>query len=58
VEWYARTARISPSGVMGDPSKASEDKGHRIWAVMVRNLVEFIEDLKSMTLEEIYQRRY
>jgi creatinine amidohydrolase/Fe(II)-dependent formamide hydrolase-like protein len=58
VEWYARTARISPSGVMGDPSKASAEKGRRIWEVMVRNLVEFVEDLKSMTLDEIYQRRY
>lgn len=58
LEWYARTAKISPSGVMGDPTKASEEKGRRIWAVMVRNMVEFVEELKSMTLEEIYQRRY
>jgi len=58
VEWYTRTARISTSGVMGDPSKASVEKGRRIWAVMISNLVEFVEDLKDMTLEEIYQRRY
>ncbi len=58
VEWYARTARISPSGVMGDPSKASMEKGRRIWSVMVKNMVEFVEDIKGMTLEEIYQRRY
>jgi creatinine amidohydrolase/Fe(II)-dependent formamide hydrolase-like protein len=58
VEWYARTARISSSGVMGDPTKASEEKGRRIWEVMVRNMVEFVEALKTMTLEEIYQRRY
>jgi creatinine amidohydrolase/Fe(II)-dependent formamide hydrolase-like protein len=58
VEWYARTARISPSGVMGDPTRASVEKGRRMWAVMINNLVEFVEDLKGMTLEEIYQRRY
>jgi len=58
VEWYTRTARISTSGVMGDPSKASMEKGRRIWTIMIANLVEFVEDLKDMTLEEIYQRRY
>jgi creatinine amidohydrolase/Fe(II)-dependent formamide hydrolase-like protein len=58
VEWYARTARISPSGVLGDPTKATAEKGRRMWTVMISNLVEFVEDLKGMTLEEIYQRRY
>lgn len=58
VDWNAYTARISPSGVMGDPTKATADKGRRMWDVMVRNLVEFIEDLKGLTLDEIHQRRY
>ncbi|HSR70155.1 MAG TPA: creatininase family protein [Acidobacteriota bacterium] len=58
VEWYARTAKISPSGVLGDPSKASAEKGRRMWDVMVKNLVELVEDLKDLSLEEIYERRY
>jgi len=58
VNWYAHTARISPEGVLGDPSKASRDKGKKIWHLMIRNLVEFVEDLKGLTLDEIYQRRY
>jgi creatinine amidohydrolase/Fe(II)-dependent formamide hydrolase-like protein len=58
VEWYARTAKISKAGVLGDPNKASQEKGKRIWAIMIKNLVEFVEDLKSMTLDEIYERRY
>jgi len=58
VEWYARTAKISPTGVMGNPKKASSEKGKRIWSVMIKNLVEFIEELKGMSLDEIYQRRY
>jgi creatinine amidohydrolase/Fe(II)-dependent formamide hydrolase-like protein len=58
VGWHAYTARISPNGVMGDPTKASADKGRRMWDVMVRNLVEFVEDLKGLTLDEIHQRRY
>jgi len=56
VDWYARTARLSRSGVMGDPSQASKEKGERIWAVMIKNLVEFVEHLKSMSLDEIHQR--
>ncbi len=58
VTWYTRTARISPSGVLGDPTKATREKGEQMWAIMVKNLVEFVEHLKSMTLEEIYQTRY
>ncbi|UCG32497.1 MAG: creatininase family protein, partial [Phycisphaerales bacterium] len=56
VDWYARTMRISRSGVMGDPTKASREKGQRMWEVMVRNLVELVEHLKGMSLDEIYQR--
>jgi creatinine amidohydrolase/Fe(II)-dependent formamide hydrolase-like protein len=58
VEWYARIAKISPSGVLGDPTKASIEKGKKIWAIMIRHLAEFVEDLKNMSLDEIYQKRY
>ena len=57
VEWYAKTEKISSSGVMGDPTRATQEKGERMWAVMIKNLVEFIEDLKSMTLDEIHARK-
>jgi creatinine amidohydrolase/Fe(II)-dependent formamide hydrolase-like protein len=57
VEWYAHTARISPTGVMGDPTKATVEKGERIWEIMIGHLVSFVETLKSMTLAEIHQRR-
>ena len=40
VEWYARTSKISASGVLGDPTLATAEKGDRIWRVMVANLVE------------------
>jgi creatinine amidohydrolase/Fe(II)-dependent formamide hydrolase-like protein/7-cyano-7-deazaguanine synthase in queuosine biosynthesis len=56
VDWYARTAKLSRSGVMGDPTKASREKGEKMWAVMIRNLVELVEHLKGMSLDEIYQR--
>jgi creatinine amidohydrolase/Fe(II)-dependent formamide hydrolase-like protein len=58
VEWYARTKRISTQGVLGDPTRATREKGERIWETMIRNLVELVEHLKRMTLDEIYERRY
>ena len=58
IEWYARTARISSNGVLGDPTRASTEKGAKIWQIMIENLVELVETLKGMTLEEIYERRY
>ncbi len=58
VEWFARTSKFSSTGVLGDPTKASREKGEKIWEIMIKNLVEFVEDLKSMTLNEIYERKY
>jgi len=58
VSWYAFTHKISPSGVMGDPTKATAEKGERMWQIMIDHLVAFVEDLKLMTLDEIYQKRY
>jgi len=58
VMWYAYTDRISKSGVLGDPTKASKEKGEKIWQIMIAHLAALVEDLKNMTLDEIYQRRY
>jgi creatinine amidohydrolase/Fe(II)-dependent formamide hydrolase-like protein len=58
VEWYARTAKISGTGVLGDPTKATREKGERIWKVSIDHLVAFVEALKGMSLAEIYERRY
>ena len=58
VPWYARTKKISESGVMGDPTKASIKKGEKIWEIMIAHLVAFVEDLKSMSLDEIHQKKY
>jgi len=30
----------------------------RIWEIMIAHLVAFIEDLKHLSLEEIYHRKY
>ncbi len=58
VNWYTHTSKISPDGVIGDPTRASKEKGKRIWDLMIKHLVEFVEDLKCLSLDEIYQKRY
>jgi creatinine amidohydrolase/Fe(II)-dependent formamide hydrolase-like protein len=58
VSWYARTSRISITGVLGDPTRATREKGERMWELMIRHLVSFVEDLKRLSLDEIYQKRY
>jgi creatinine amidohydrolase/Fe(II)-dependent formamide hydrolase-like protein len=58
VGWYAHTKKISRTGVLGDATQASAEKGERMWDVMTLRLVELIEDLKNLSLDEIYQRRY
>ncbi len=58
VLWYAHTRRISSTGVMGDPTIASAEKGQKIWELMIAHLVALVEDLKQMSLAEIHHRRY
>jgi creatinine amidohydrolase/Fe(II)-dependent formamide hydrolase-like protein len=57
VEWYAHTSRISPTGVLGDPTKASAEKGREMWEVMIAHLTEFVEILKPLSLAQIHERR-
>ena len=58
ISWYAYTKKISSTGVMGDPTKASTEKGQKMWQIMIAHLVAFVEDLKQLSLEQIYDRRY
>ena len=57
VDWYTHTGKLSPSGVLGDPTRASADKGRQIWELMIEHLREFVEVLKHTNLDDIYQRR-
>jgi len=57
VEWYAHTSRLSPSGVLGDPTKASAEKGREMMEAMIVHLIRFVEGLKPLSLAEIHERR-
>jgi creatinine amidohydrolase/Fe(II)-dependent formamide hydrolase-like protein len=54
VAWYAATSKISANGVMGDPTKASVQKGKKIWEIAIAHLVGLVEDLKNVSLDEIH----
>lgn len=41
-------ARSSPSGVVGDPTTADEALGREYYAELVQNLVDFINEVKTM----------
>lgn len=58
VSWYVRTSKISDNGVLGDPTKATVEKGEKMWDLMVRHLVKFVESVKNTPLNDLYQKRY
>ncbi len=58
VAWYVRTKFLSASGIMGNPTKASREKGKKCWEIMIAHLVKFVEEVKKSQLEDLYQRKY
>ena len=58
VAWYVRTKKISESGVMGDATKATAEKGKKMWEIMISHLVKFVEEIKRSKLEDLYQKKY
>lgn len=58
VAWYVRTSKISESGVMGDATKATAEKGQKIWDIMIAQMVKFIETIKETPLDDLYQKKY
>lgn len=58
VSWYVRTKKLSETGVMGNPTLATQKKGKKMWKIMIAHLVKFVEELKNKDLEELTQSRY
>ena len=58
VPWYVKTKKISENGTMGNPTRASVEKGIIIWEIMISHLVRFVEEIKNSSLEDIYQKKY
>lgn len=58
VSWYVHTKRISETGVMGNATLASIEKGEKIWEIMIEKMTEFVETIKNTPFEKLYQNRY
>ncbi|MGC8912588.1 MAG: creatininase family protein [Thermoplasmata archaeon] len=39
---------VSTNGVLGNPEKASKEKGREMWEAMINALVEFVEEIKKI----------
>lgn len=51
VYWGFRTKEISKTGVIGDPTKASKEKGEKAWKLAVERLAELLTELDKMELK-------
>ncbi|HMB62515.1 MAG TPA: creatininase family protein [Eudoraea sp.] len=58
VSWYVRTNKISESGILGDATKGTVEKGEKMWEIMIGNMVRFVESIKNTPLDDLYQKRY
>lgn len=58
VSWFVHTKRLSDSGVMGNPTRASAEKGQKIWDIMISKMIEFVETIKNTPSDKLYQNRY
>ncbi len=47
VSWYVHTEHLTKSGVMGNATKATAEKGHQMWEIMIRKMAEFVETIKN-----------
>ncbi|NHF58502.1 creatininase family protein [Flavobacteriaceae bacterium TP-CH-4] len=58
VNWYVRTSKLSESGIMGDATKATAEKGHEMWELMIHHMVHLVESIINTPLDDLYQNRY
>ena len=58
VHWYVHTKKLSKSGVMGNAKLATAEKGRMMWEVMIKKMTEFVETIKNMLGDELYQKKY
>lgn len=58
VSWYVHTKRLSASGVMGNATLATREKGEKMWAIMIRKMADFVETIKNTPSDQLYQNRY
>ena len=58
VSWYVHTKTLSKSGVIGNASLATAEKGEKMWEIMIRKMADFVETIKNTPSDRLYQNRY
>ncbi|MGW8316151.1 MAG: creatininase family protein, partial [Bacteroidales bacterium] len=58
VSWYVHTERLTSSGVMGNATKGNAEKGQKMWAIMIKKMVDFVETIKNTPSDKLFQNRY
>lgn len=58
VSWFVHTKTLTKSGVMGNATLASAEKGHKMWEIMIRKMAEFVETIKNTPSDKLFQNRY
>jgi creatinine amidohydrolase len=58
VSWYVHTKTLTKSGVMGNATLASVEKGLKMWEIMIRKMAEFVETIKNTPSDKLFQNRY
>jgi creatinine amidohydrolase/Fe(II)-dependent formamide hydrolase-like protein len=48
VSWSFRTKEVSETGVIGDPTKASKEKGEAAWKLAIERLADLLTELDKM----------
>jgi creatinine amidohydrolase len=58
VSWYVHTLKLTSSGVMGNATLATAEKGEKMWKIMIKKMVDFVETIKNTPADELFQNRY
>jgi len=58
VSWYVHTKTLTKSGVMGNATLATPEKGHKMWEIMIRKMADFVETIKNTPPEKLFHNRY
>ena len=58
VSWYMHTKKLSTTGVMGNPTRATAEKGKKMWEIMIKKMTEFVETIKNTPSDKLFQNRY
>jgi creatinine amidohydrolase len=43
---------------MGNATKAPAEKGEKMWEIMIRKMVDFVDRIKNTPSDKLFQNRY